>query len=86
MGFEPNPNNAPRLLAIEEAYRKCGWQVKFFTNTGVSDHVGKSDFYTDKAMGQFEWGGGIIKGSPNFAPCPFSRFVLLLSHFSKQTT
>ena len=62
VGFEPNPNNAPRLLEIEEAYGKCGWSVKFFTKTGVSDHEGKSEFYTDKAMGQFEWGGGIIKG------------------------
>ena len=62
MGFEPNPNNAGRLLEIEKAYKRCGWKVKFFVETGVSDRNGVSHFFSDNDKANFEWGGGLVKG------------------------
>jgi hypothetical protein len=41
VGFEPNPSHTKRLKALEDAYKKCGWRVHFFTETAVSDHNGK---------------------------------------------
>ena len=60
VGFEPNPRHAERLTEIEAAYNKCGWRVKFFTSTGVSDKNGEGTFFTDEAFSHNEWGGGII--------------------------
>ena len=47
VGFEPNYRLTKHLKAIEHSYTKCGWRVKFFTETAVSDHDGTERFYTD---------------------------------------
>ena len=60
VGFEPNPNHAQYLKQIESEYNRCGWRVKFMTQSGVSDHNGNSRFYTDEAYQNLEWGGGIL--------------------------
>ena len=33
--------------------------------TAVSNRDGKSDFFTDNAMAQLEWGAGIVEGNSN---------------------
>ena len=33
--------------------------------TAVSNKDGKSDFFTDNAMGQLEWGAGIVESNNN---------------------
>jgi len=65
VGFEPNPHHTKTLKGIEEAYRKCGWNVKFMTETGVSNKNGHSNFYSDGAMAYKEWGGGILPPEVN---------------------
>ncbi len=37
VGFEPNPHHNGTLKAIERSYRECGRNVKFFTETAVSN-------------------------------------------------
>ena len=60
VGFEPNPHHTEYLKEVESSYKKCGWRVKFFTETAVSDHNGVTQFYTDEALKNLEWGGGIL--------------------------
>ena len=44
---------------IQKAYRSCGWKVKFFKMTGVSDKEGEGNFYSDNNLKMKEWGGTI---------------------------
>ena len=60
VGFEPNPHHTKYLKEVESSYNKCGWRVKFFTETAVSDQNGVTQFYTDEAIKNLEWGGGIL--------------------------
>jgi len=61
IGFEPNPRHAQLLEAIESAYEKCGWKVKFFTKTAASHSYGLATFYTDEEETKNEWGGSILE-------------------------
>ena len=45
---------------IENAYAYCGWKVKMFTETAVSDHYGSSEFFSDNDFKHLEWGGSIL--------------------------
>ena len=45
IGFEPNFQHTKYLKELEKAYNQCGWKVKIFTETAVSDHNGKTNFY-----------------------------------------
>ena len=54
-----------RPTAIESNYAACDWRAKFYTLSAVSNKDGKSDFFTDNAMGQLEWGAGIVEGNNN---------------------
>jgi len=65
VGFEPNPHHTKILKDIEHAYQKCGWNVNFMTETGVSNKNGYSSFYSDGAMAYKEWGGGILPPDVN---------------------
>ena len=64
VGFEPNPHHTEYLKHVESSYNKCGWNVRFFTQSAVSDHNGMTQFYSDEAYDYLEWGGGIL--APNF--------------------
>jgi hypothetical protein len=37
VGFEPNPRHTAALKDLEKSYNECGWRVKFFTKTAVSN-------------------------------------------------
>ena len=50
---------------IENAYKKCHWKPKIFTQTAVSDKDGESEFFSDHDFNNKEWGGTII-GIYNF--------------------
>ena len=65
IGFEPNSHHTEYLKDIEHSYNKCGWNVKFMTETGVSDHTGMTRFYSDEAYQHMEWGGGILPPDVN---------------------
>ena len=65
VGFEPNSHHTEYLTDIEHSYNKCGWNVKFMTETGVSDHTGMTRFYSDEAYEHMEWGGGILPPDVN---------------------
>ena len=65
VGFEPNPHHKKYLERVESSYNKCGWRVKFFTETAVSDTNGGSHFYSDNDKQNLEWGGGILPPSIN---------------------
>ena len=60
VGFEPNSHLTQYLRKVESSYNKCGWRVKFLTETGVSDHYGTTQFYSDGELNKYEWGGGIL--------------------------
>ena len=53
-------------IEIEHDYNKCGWRVKYLTETAVSDHDGVAKFYTDLSYVNFEYGGGIISPDENW--------------------
>ena len=63
VGFEPNSKHSKYLKEIESSYTKCGWRVKFLTETAVSDHYGTTEFYSDGEPEKYEWGGGILPHS-----------------------
>ena len=63
VGFEPNSKLSSYLKQVESAYNKCGWRVKFLTETAVSDHYETAQFYTDGEYHKYEWGGGILPNS-----------------------
>lgn len=65
VGFEPNPHHTQYLKEVESSYNKCGWRVKFFTETAVSDRNGATRFYTDEDTHNMEWGGGILSPDVN---------------------
>ena len=60
VGFEPNSHHTKYLKEVESSYNKCGWNVKFFTQSAVSDHNGMTQFYSDDDVNNLEWGGGIL--------------------------
>ena len=45
IGFEPNFQHTADLKKLEKTYNDCGWKVKIFTETAVSDHNGGATFY-----------------------------------------
>ena len=45
IGFEPNFNYNSRLTELEKKYNECGWKLKIFKETAVSDHNGRTSFY-----------------------------------------
>ena len=45
IGFEPNFQHTADLKKLEKTYNDCGWNVKIFTETAVSDHNGAATFY-----------------------------------------
>lgn len=49
IGFEANPNLAPRLKDIQTAYNKKGWKAYFITPAAVSDKDGTLKLSVDKA-------------------------------------
>ena len=65
VGFEPNPHHTEYLKQVESSYKKCGWNVRFFTQSAVSDHNGITQFYSDEAYDYLEWGGGILAPDVN---------------------
>ena len=65
VGFEPNSHHTQYLQEVESSYNKCGWRVKFMTETGASGRNGTTRFYTDEAYGKMEWGGGILSPDVN---------------------
>ena len=58
VGFEPNSHQTRKLKLLEDSYNKCGWFVKFFTESAVSDHEGQGEFFTDNR--KWELGGGVL--------------------------
>ena len=46
--------------ALEDRYKKCGWNVVIFTRTAVSNKDGNTKFFSDNDMAHLEWGGTII--------------------------
>ena len=58
VGFEPNSHLTNYLKQIEAKYNKCGWYVRFQTETAVSNRNGFARFYTDSEF--MELGGGIL--------------------------
>ena len=60
VGFEPNPRHTKYLKEIEASYNKCGWKVKFFTETAVSNYDGTTKFYSDADNKHLQWGSGIL--------------------------
>ena len=45
---------------MERSYRSCGWRVKIYTETAVSDHYGVTEFFSDNDFEHNEWGGSIL--------------------------
>ena len=61
VGFEPNSHHTQYLKEIVKNYQKChGWNVHFFTESGVSNKNGVTKFFSDNSHANFEWGGGIL--------------------------
>ncbi|XP_075256051.1 uncharacterized protein LOC142348551 isoform X2 [Convolutriloba macropyga] len=58
VGFEPNSHLTNYLKQLEAKYDKCGWYVRFQTETAVSNRNGFARFYTDSEF--MELGGGIL--------------------------
>ena len=45
VGFEPNFQHTSDLKNLEKIYNDCGWKVKIYTETAVSDHNGAANFF-----------------------------------------
>ena len=45
---------------MEKAYTECGWRIKMFTDTAVSDRYGTTEFFSDNDFKHLEWGGSIL--------------------------
>ena len=45
VGFEPNFQHTAYLKNLEKIYNGCGWKVKIYTDTAVSDHNGAATFF-----------------------------------------
>ena len=60
VGFEPNPRHTPKLKAVEDAHRACGWRTFFYTEVAAAHDYGFIEFLSDNDMGHREWGGSII--------------------------
>ena len=60
----PIQNYFSSFPELEEAYVGCGFQAKFFTETGVSNADGKSVFLTNSNWSMKEWGGQIESTDP----------------------
>ena len=45
VGFEPNFQHTAYLKNLEKIYNGCGWKVKIYTETAVSDHNGAATFF-----------------------------------------
>ena len=65
VGFEPNPAHTQYLKDVEEKYNKCGYKIKFMTETAVSYRDGYTTFYSDEAYSMLEWGGSILPPGVN---------------------
>ena len=65
IGFEPNSHHTSYLRTVESSYNRCGWRVKILTETAASDRNGTTQFYTDEAYRNMEWGGGILPPNIN---------------------
>ena len=65
IGFEPNSHHTTYLKEMESSYQKCGWKVRILTETAASDRQGTSRFYSDEAIQNMEWGGGILPPNIN---------------------
>jgi hypothetical protein len=48
------------VIEVEAAYKRCGWNVNFFTQTAVSNHNGTMQFFSDHDYQYLEWGGTIL--------------------------
>ena len=81
IGFEPNPTHRKRLRQLETAYKQCGWKVKIFTDTAVSDHEGITTFYTDDVEPKNEWGASIVQDNLNLVRSVESVKLLHLSKY-----
>ena len=44
VGFEPNFQHTSDLKNLEKIYNNCGWKVKMYTETAVSDQNGAANF------------------------------------------
>ena len=60
VGFEPNPAHTKYLEEVETSYNKCGYKIKFFTETAASHRNGEATFYSDENFKKLEWGGSIL--------------------------
>ncbi len=47
------------LAGLSKAYKGCGWNVQFHTQTAVSDVDGEGSFFSDRNLDYFEWDGSI---------------------------
>lgn len=45
---------------MEESYRSCGWRMKIYKETAVSDHYGVTEYFSDNDFKHYEWGGSIL--------------------------
>ena len=88
VGFEPNSHFTGYLKELESSYNRCGWKVRIFTETAVSDHNGVAQFFTNAKYQNMERGGGILpphinkiaKNIPNYMKVTLVR----LSEFLKR--
>ena len=82
IGFEPNPKHEDRLKKLKNAYLKCGWKIKIFTKTAVSDKNGITTFYSDENEKYNFWGSSIIKHKSRLSQMKTAGDVKLL-HLSE---
>ena len=57
VGFEPNSHHTKYFKHIEYGYNNWEWGVKFVTETAVSNRNSTTNFYSEQAHGNMEWGG-----------------------------
>ena len=53
-------NTISPLIDLVDAYDKCDWKIKIFTQTAVSNHEGTTYFYSDHREYNKEMGGTIF--------------------------
>jgi len=65
VGWEPNPVFTEELIMLEEAYRKCGWQVLIHKETGVASRNSTAGF-SQIDNNPMRWAGRLVEESEKF--------------------
>ena len=76
LGFEPNPAHSEELARLEGAYKKCGWNVQIYKESGVASRNNVAYFSKVNNV-PLALGGRLVDKDDNFVNTVKSEFYTL---------